>query len=69
MQAIWDTADVKGRAAQKAAARRDQLKETSAARLQTKLAEMARSELQQPARGGPPRGPLPAAARGSEAGL
>ncbi len=41
VQAIGDKADVKGRAAQKAAARRDQLKETSS-QAQIKLAEMGR---------------------------
>ncbi len=41
VQAIGDKADVKGRAAQKAAARRDQLKKTSS-QAQTKLAEIGR---------------------------
>ena len=55
VQAIGDKADVKGRAAQKAAARRDQLKKTSS-QAQIKLAEMGRQVQAQPARGGPPRG-------------
>ncbi len=41
VQAIGEKADVKGRAAQNAVARRDQLKKTSS-QAQTKLAEMGR---------------------------